>query len=213
MDLGVGESIIIDLAKTETAGLENRYVRSVIEWTPLVPANYTVTNNAVLSLVDERRTSVKVQASVATTITALEVHGRGVALYGDLTIPEVSDAAAIVQYRRRTLDLPTSFVGDGLNDGGNGLAEGRAQAKLLLNRYARPQLSGRIPFDGFDHIEALLDLQISDPVLLQLGVGLPVGGYRVEGNGCYLRGGHRHTEGWLSCLLAQPADDNAERRC
>ena len=115
-------------------------------------------------------------------MTKADLRGRGIALYGDLTIPELATPNS--PYRRRVLELPASFVGDGFNEDGDGIAEGNAYAALLLARYDHPQVAARLvvdPLADADSRALLTSLQVSDPVLVQDGVGVPSGGYYVEG--------------------------------
>ena len=145
----------------------------------------TVTNT---SIVLSNRTRTGTTATIVNSndqpifMTKADLRGRGVALYGDLTIPELATPNS--PYRRRVLELPTSFVGDGLNQEGGGLAEGNAYAALLLARYDHPQIAARLVIDPLadSSTRALLTtLQVSDPVLVQDGLGIPSGGYYVEG--------------------------------
>ena len=189
--------------ETEEQNRERSAVRAVASWAPVAQGDIEFrrddNNQLVIPTLGDsgsdllvtfkyRRTSVNVRIRnrniFALKLTKLELRGRGIALYGDLTIPEIPDDEAIATYRRRVLRLPTSFIGDGINEGGDPIAEGRVYAETLLARYSRPQISARIPVNATRdalHLLAMETLQISDPVLVQGGFGLPGGGYWVEG--------------------------------
>ena len=119
------------------------------------------------------------------TLTKLELHGTGMALYGDLTLPPIEAPLDIInRYGRRSLNLPVSFIGDGNNYGGDAAAEGRAFAEMLLLRYARPIVTGRLsfyPFQSSDAINAFTSLAIGESVTVTHGTGMPAGVYYVEG--------------------------------
>ena len=181
-------TIVLDMVDERFESyLEDENVKSVIDWTPLDPSHYILANGT-LTFPSRSRTSttarIVASPNVDAVLTKLELWGRGVALYGDLTIPEISDPAAVALYQRRVLALPTSIIGDGLNEGGDGIAEGTAYAEMLLLRYAKPIISGRLQFDPFDSPEAssaMVQLQTSDPVMVEAVTGMPAGIYYVEG--------------------------------
>ena len=177
----------------EPRNRETDNVASVAQWTTVDSefqnaAGVVVTADVDLTFSQDGRTRRRV--TIANTnafdvnLTKLELSGRGVALYGDLTIPYLEDAAAVALYDTRILDLETSFIGDGLNEGGDGVAEGNATAQLLLTRYSHPQSHGRLAFDPLESANNLLamhTLAISQPVNMLVGTGFPPGIYHVEG--------------------------------
>lgn len=188
-----------DLVK-QPQNRKNQFVSTVISWATPNTGDYEFrrddTNTIIqpdadlrISFIRTSRTSTTVSIvnnkPYNVTLNKLELRGRGLALYGDLTIPELPDEQALaIGYRRRVLRLPVTFIGDGLNENGNAIKEGNAYGKMLLTRYARPQLSGRLPINPLTndtHIAAMETLQLGDPVLVQEAVGLPGGGYWVEG--------------------------------
>lgn len=175
-----GVSFVIDINDPSFAfGLENDAVRSVIEWSPLESEHYDGT--ATISLTNRTRTRTTVNFLTAGTLTRLELHGRGIGLYGNLVIPEFPDDEAVKLYGRRTLILPVSFVGDGLNTEGDAIEEGRAYAELLLWRYSRPPLHGRVPLNPKHHRPLVKFVSVSDRVQMKEGTGMPPGDYHVEG--------------------------------
>ena len=127
--LRVGEGFVVDLLDEDDPGIQNRAVRSVIAWSPLGDDD---AEGIRVELIGRTRTRTWVRALETGTLTKLELRGRGVALYGNLAIPERADAAASRLYGRRVLNLPKSFIGDGTNTGGDAIAEGQAHADLLL---------------------------------------------------------------------------------
>lgn len=175
-----GVSFVVDVNDPRFSnGLDNQAVRSVVEWSPLEDDHYEGT--ATISLSNRTRTRTTVTFVTPGTLTKLELHGRGVGLYGDLTIPELADDAAVATYGRRVLSLPTSFIGDGINTGGDAVEEGRAHAELLLWRYSRPPALGRVPINPNYHMDFLRNVEIGDTVAVNPETGLSAGTYHVEG--------------------------------
>ena len=175
---------------------ERDFVKTVIQWSDLVDGDFEFTQEDETALADgelptvvlSRRTRTGTRATITNDnafpvlMTKADLRGRGIALYGDLTIPELATADS--PYRRRVLELPTSFIGDGLNQEGDGIREGNKYAGLLLARYDHPLVSARLVIDPLADAQTrplLTSLQVSDPVLVQDGVGIPSGGYYVEG--------------------------------
>ena len=173
------------------------YVQSVIGWSAIKPAHFEFQRAGVVASLGltivllkrgRKRTTVTITNTGATaTLTKLELHGFGVALYGDLTVPDLDDPYAVALYGRRILSLPASFIGDGLNEGDeddNAILEGNVHARLLLLRYARPQIHGRLRIDCLGSnrgIQAMVGINISDPIDVEANTGMPAGRYRVEG--------------------------------
>ena len=190
----------------EPQNLENDNVKSVAQWTTVDSefqnaAGVVVTTGVALTFLNDGRTRRRVNIVNANAfdvnLTKLELSGRGVALYGDLTIPYLEDAAAVALYDTRILDLETSFIGDGLNEGGDGVAEGNATAQLLLTRYAHPQPHGRQAFDPLEstiNLAAMHFMEISQPVNVLLGTGFQAGIYHVEGGDIQLDVGREWAE-------------------
>ena len=179
---------------TEPDNLANSNVKSVIQWTTAVAefktlADVLVTSN--VTIVYTNRTRVSTTVTITNTnafpvnLTKLELSGRGIALYGDGTLPDLRDQAAVDLYDQRFLDLPTTvFLGAGAGDSDIFQAEGQALAQLMLTRYNHPQPHGRLPFDPLENalnISAMGLLNISVPVLVEASSGMPPGNYYVEG--------------------------------
>ena len=171
----------------------NRAVKSVISWSPILPSHYefrrggSVDNSGLAITVTSEdrfaRTVIISNTGTAATLTKLEMYGRGVALYGEFSQYHKDDEAIKI-YGRRLLDIPNSFIGNGLNYGGDAVEEGRANAELLLAKYAKPQIHGRLLIDPLEnelHREAMVSLTVSDRVTVQEDTGLPLGLYHVEG--------------------------------
>ena len=188
---GATRDFVIDMTR-EPRNLEDDNVASVVQWTTAVaefetPVGAPV-SNAVVTYTERTRTRTKVTCvnpnPFPINLTKLELSARGVALYGDFTIPDLSDAASVALYDQRFLDLPTNvFIGDG-TDEDVAIPEGQAVARLLLTRYNHPQPHGRIPFDPLENalnISAMGQLNVSVPVLVEDSVGMPAGTYYVEG--------------------------------
>ena len=202
---GVTVQFGIDMV-IEPQNLEDDNVKSVAQWTTVDSefqnaAGVVVTTDVALTFLNDGRTRRRVNIANANAfdvnLTKLELSGRGVALYGDLTIPYLEDAAAVALYDTRILDLETSFIGDGLNEGGDGIAEGNATAQLLLTRYAHPQPHGRQAFDPLEsanNLAAMHTMEISQPVNMLLGTGFQAGIYHVEGGDIQLDVGREWAE-------------------
>lgn len=177
-------TLVCDLVN-DVASRENEYVTSVESWQE---SAHVLEPNTLTATYEYTRTQARVTITnptgAAITLTKLELHGVPVALYGDLTLPPQEDAAAISRYGRRSLRLPTSFIGDGINHDGDAIAAGRAYADMLLARYSAPVITGRLQFNPHQHEiaeQAAATLQVGDPVTVAAGTGLPVGVYHVEG--------------------------------
>lgn len=167
----------------EPQNRENDAVATVIQWTNHV---YNLTPpTARVEIENTRRSSVvfKVTAPAGqdAVLSGVELHGRGIALYGDLAIPERRDDAAVERYGRRILNLPKSFTGDGTNHGGDFVQAGEAQADLLLYRHSQPPIQGKLPIDANAYPQVMRDVAISDPVSVDSSTGLPGAVYHVEG--------------------------------
>ena len=170
---------------TDVHSREHENIASVASWATashvLEPATLTATYAYTRTTA---RVTVTNSTSAAITMTKLELHGAGVALYGDLTLPPIEDADAIAAYGRRSLNLPVSFIGDGTNHEGDAVAEGRAYADMLLARYSQPIVTARLSFNPYQHDDALMaacTLAIGDPVTVAANIGLPSGVYYIEG--------------------------------
>ena len=178
LELNAGDSFVVDLLRENDPGVQNDAVRSVIEWSPLRPDD---AEGIEVRLDQRTRTRTRVTAVTSGTLKKLELRGRGIGLYGDLTIPELANETAVDLYGRRTLVLPVSFIGDGINTGGNAVEEGRAYAEFFLWRYSRPPALGRIPINPNHFPEIVRDVQISDDVAIGPETGMEAGTYNVEG--------------------------------
>lgn len=174
----VGDTMLIDLVTTDEDNLDNRAVRSVVEWTDLDPSHV---EGIQVTLTERTRTRTLVTAVTAGKLTKLELHGRGVGLHRDTQIPEIVDDDAVALYDRRVLDLPISFVGDGLNTAGDGFKDARANVQLLLYRYSRPPLTGRVQSDPLTFPKLLEAYGVSKRVSADSGAGVPAAVYFQEG--------------------------------
>lgn len=177
-----GDYRIDIIGSSEKEGLRDDNARTVASWTDLTPDNYTWSGAGVPVLVNKTRSSVDVRLDGPGILTKLELHGRAVALYGDITLPEVT--RNVGRYGRLNLDLDHSFIGDGYNEGGDYVKEGRDFAEMLLLRFSEPRTVVPIIFDP-ERSEAgrnaLTQMEISDLVSIQPGYGADAGEYYVEG--------------------------------
>ena len=165
-------------------------VHQVVSWSPIRGQDYAFVDgdgepvfNVSVAIVKQNRFArwlrFRNNNNFPVYLVKLELRGRGVASYKDLEIPDIEDEEAVALYRRRYLTLPASFVGDGLNYDGDPIEEGRDYAQMLLARYSRPKASAPLRFVPTP--EQLVGLQISDPVRVNSGVGLPPDIYYIEG--------------------------------
>ena len=188
-----------------------RTVESVASWSPILASHYEARRGndpraAVTNLVFEdipgrtTRTARTIRvtnpnAAFSVVVTRLEIHGRGVGLHGDVTLPEITNEQAEALYHRRVLTLPASIVGDAINHKGSSLAESKDFILLALERFGQPRSASRIPYNPLGSPEARRagqHMQISDPILVQGGYGLDAGAYYVEGHEFhYMSGGNR----------------------
>ena len=179
---------------TELQNLANDNVKSVVQWTTALAEFETLTGDAInigVGVTYTNRTRIATTVTVTNSnsfpvrLTKLELSARGIAVYGDFTIPDLRDQAAINLYDQRFLDLPTTvFLGAGDADKELSVPEGEALAQFLLTRYNHPQPHGRLPFDPLENavnLSAMHTMNISDPVLVGTGTGMPPGTYHVEG--------------------------------
>ena len=179
VQIPAGISWVLDISElAPNSGLANENVRSVVQWSPLRAEDVA---GIQVTIGDFTRTSVRITAVTGGTLTKLVLRGRGVALYGDLGISERNDPDAVKAYGRRVLRLPKSFIGDGLNHGGDGVAEGEAHADLLLYAHSQPPVNGALPVSLNHHPEVLDKIAMRIPVSVDSSTGLPAGIYRVQG--------------------------------
>ena len=191
---------IYDLTKlSRNSGLRSDAVKAFISLSPLRAADYTATNGATITLEEvmesgaTSRTKFRIRTDIACELSAFTLRGVGLGVYGSLTIPERTyrDATGIDSpYRRRVLDLPVTFIGDGLNNEGaadddNVIIEGQNYADLLLIKGGVPRATFPLPTNPKENRQAMVDLTTSDPVLILQDLAdiadIPSGGYWVEG--------------------------------
>ena len=194
IDPGATWNPVIDL-KRDVANRANEYVESALVWgTPMeddydirrVSNNEQATGGFTVTVIPLSRTRARVLVTnllaEPIVIRKMEIPGRGIALYGDLTVPHRERNTEI--YGRRVLELPISLIGNGLNEPNEDeVKEGEHFAEMLLARYSVSRPSSRLPVNALTPAGRLMSRRIaaSDPVAA-IGIpNLPDGQYYVEG--------------------------------
>lgn len=162
----------------------------VAAWLPIEASHHqfrtaagnVITTGITITITEETRFHRVIQIANTNAfdifLTKLELHGRGVSVFGDATF-EHEDTAASAVYDRRILELPATFIGQGVHHQGDAVEEGRDAAMLLLVRYSKPKPAARLRFIPTE--EQLVSLQVGDPIRINPGIGLPPDTYYMEG--------------------------------
>ena len=195
IDSGATWQPIVDL-KRDVANRVNETVESALVWLTPKPSDYDirrVSNNekvpetaTLITLVPISRTQARLSVSnllaEEIVVRKMRIPGRGIALHGDLTVPPTARNTEI--YGRRNLELPTSLIGNGINEAdGDVVAEGRHYAHMLLARLSVSRPTVRLPINALEPGQRLASerLQIGDPVEVVDISDVPNGQYYVEG--------------------------------
>jgi len=172
--------VVYDLIIASSGTRENEYIREIVEHRPwrivnmsddassdycqihtdapnrtLVGSGVSPNQDSFLISPSVHRTGATlhvVNSTDAATSFKVTLSGRGIYDAGDLQEKRTASTAAAT-YGERTLDLPPSFVGDGLNGTGSGqVAKAKAEFQTLAGRlldiYSTPFSGGWIYFDA-----------------------------------------------------------------